>query len=209
MNESIDWSKMITSHGDDAWFDFLTSDEIVKLRRLYAAILKWREVADSELEEFKKDCEASHNPHWDEYGYDPVTDEEVWLLETERVMFANFAVTIASTAENFIIAICKKRHLAYSLGARTDFLTALNSLGNAIGENIFNLPGYADNQRARILGNCFKHTAGRTNDKFVEKYGGKLDETIEYENEDWEALIASTATLLSELAGRLKPKESN
>jgi hypothetical protein len=183
-------------------------DEISKLRRLLGAIGKWRQVADTEFDEFQKLSEQKRTPAWDEYGYDPAQDEAFMLLETERVMFANLAVTIASAAENFMIGICKGRKLPCEKSGKTDFAVALDSLGKAIGRTISELPGYGGNQRARLLGNCFKHTEGKTNQRFVDKYGGSVGETIEYEKETWEQMIGDTETLLREVVSRLKTEQT-
>ena len=68
---------------------------------------------------------------------------------------------------------------------------------------ISQLPGYGGNQRARMLGNCFKHSEGKTNDRFVEKYGGVVGEEIKFEKEDWPSMISDTKRLLSEIIAKL------
>ena len=191
--------------GDDVWFSMFLPDEISKLRRLLGAIGKWRQVADTEFDEFQKLCDQKRTPTWDEYGYDPAQDEAFMLLETERVMFANLAVTIASAAENFIIGICKVRGVNYvSDSGETPFGIACQGLGGSLKAVISELAGYSGNQRARMLGNCFKHSEGKTNQRFVDKYGGSLGEVIEYEKETWEQMIGDTETLLREIVSRLK-----
>lgn len=207
----IDLSKLPPSkYGDDVWFSMLLPDEIGKLRRLHEAIGKWRIGTDAEFDDFKRQCDQNRNPVWDEYGYDPVQDEAFMLLETERVMLANLGVSIASTAENLIVGICKSRNVnALNNFGITDFGIACQSLGNSLKIVLSKLPGYDGNQRARMLGNCFKHSEGKTNQKFVEKYGGDLGMTIEYEKEDWLGMIADTQTMLTEIISRLKPEQKS
>lgn len=206
MTEPIDWSSLPTLRfGDEGWFGMMLPDEITKLKRLLNAINKWRNTEDAEFDEFKSKVEANSNPAWAEHGYDPLADEAFMMLATERVMFANLSVTIASAAENFLVGICKMRSVncANDRG-ETNFGIACQSLGNSLNVVISDLPGFGGNQRARMLGNCFKHSEGKTNERFVKKYGGDLGETIEYESEHWEEMIAETETLLSEVIGLLK-----
>jgi len=209
MTKLSDLTNLPTSKDRDyVWLGLILPDKIASLKRLHEAIAKWRTMTDAEFEEFKKQCAQKHKPSWDEFGYDPVEDEAFMLHETERVMFANLAVTIASAAENFIIDICKKRNVnCANDNGETHFGIACQCLGCSLKVVICELPGYSGNQRARMLGNCFKHAEGKTNERFVRKYGGDLGKRIEYENEDWESAISETETLLSGIVQRLKPEQ--
>jgi len=131
------------------------------------------------------------------------------LLDTERVMFANLGVSIASVAENVIIDICKHRNvpLADSDG-EADFGIICCNLNAYLGVIVSRLPGYAGNQRARMLGNCFKHNAGRTDSRFARKYKTTAEMTIEYEREDWLSMIEDTKVFLIEVVNRLKQTET-
>lgn len=203
--EPFDWSKLPSSkYGDDVWLAIFLPDKIDRLRRLHEAIGKWRLIADEELEEYGKQCELERTPAWDEYQYEPLHDEAFMMLETERAMFANLGVSIASAAENFIFYICKVRGASYIKADKNDFSTALASLSEDIGATISDLPGYLGNQRARMLGNCFKHSEGRKDQRFVKKFGGEHGESIEYEKENWAEMIADTETLLSQIISRFK-----
>lgn len=206
MDEPIDWSSLPRpKFGHDVWFSLMLPDEVAKLNRLLSAINKWRSIEVSEFDEFKVKVESNPNPAWEDHGYDPLADEAFMMLETERVMFANLGVTIASAAENFLIGICKMRQVdCVNDRGETDFGIACQSLGKSLNVVISDLPGYQGNQRARMLGNCFKHSEGKTNERFVRKYGGNLGESIEYESESWEEMIAETETFLSEVIGLLK-----
>lgn len=203
--ESIDWSKIPTStFGYDVWFEWVAEREISKLERHLQAIDKWGNVAAEELRLFEEQCEGKKNDVWDEYGYDPIDDERMSLHETERVMFASLAVSIASSTESFIFAMCRIVGVEYTKpSGETDFGVAKSKLGSKFNLDIDKIDGYTANQRARILGNCFKHNGGRKNQKFVGKYGGELDQAIEYENEKWQAMIEGTETLFFRLAEML------
>ena len=192
-------------YGDDVWFSLLLPDEIEKLTRLHRAIIKWQDVAEQEFKEFEQEVAKNRKQCWDHYGYDPVGDEAFLRLDTERVMLANLAVSIASTAENIIISICKYRQLLYvNQRGQTDFGVACSELGKALNVPLSQLPGFNGNQRARILGNCFKHSDRSTNERYVEKYGGDLGVEIEYQLENWPSFIDDTKTFLSEIISRLK-----
>lgn len=206
-SEPFDWSQLPPSRfGDDAFVSMILPDEINKLKRLHGVICRWREVADEELKEFERTNEQKRNSAWAEYGHGPVQDEAFILLETERAMYASLGVAIASTAENLIIRIGEVRGLPHSKGNKTDFSVALNSLRQATAEAVSDLPGYSGNQRARKLGNCFKHCEGKANEEFAAKYNVGIGETIEYEQEDWVSMIVDTETLLLEIIQRLKPE---
>ena len=192
-------------YGDDVWFSLLLPDEIEKLTRLHRAIITWQDVAEQEFKEFEQEVAKKRKQCWDHYDYDPVRDEAFFRLDTERVMLANLAVSIASTAENIIINICNHKNVRYMNQQRqTDFGVACSELGKALNVPLSHLPGFNGNQRARILGNCFKHSGRRTNERYVEKYGGDLDVEIEYELENWPSFIDDTKTFLSEIISRLK-----
>ncbi len=205
MSEHLDLSKVPQpKYGDIEWFAIMLPDEIANLTRLHGAILKWVEVTDKEFQDFRQQAEKRRTPQWDDYGYDPIGDEAFMLLGTERVMLANLGVSIAACAENFIIRVCKTRAVkCVNDKGKTDFGIACSSLGSSLSVVLSQLPGYVGNQRARMLGNCFKHSEGKTNDSFVKKYGGTVGEEIEFEKEDWPSMIADTKTLLSEIIGKL------
>lgn len=204
MSDELDLSKLSQpKYGDNVWFAMILPYEIANLTRLHGKVLKWVEITDKEFQESRQQAEKRCMPQWDEYGYDPISDEAFMLLGTERVMFANLGVSIAACAENFIIRVCKARGVKCVNGkGQTDFSIACTSLGTSLKIGIFQLPGYSGIQRARMLGNCFKHSEGKTNDSFVKKYGGVVGKEIEYEKEDWPSMIADTNRLLSEIIGK-------
>jgi hypothetical protein len=178
--------------------------EIDKLRRLYSAIVKWRGVAAEEFKEHEQNIEAKRSPQWDDYGYDPISEEAFSLGQTERAMFATLGVSIAATAENFIVRVCVDLGLeCRDKGGVTRFSIACKSIGERIGAKVTELPGYDENSRARLLGNCFKHNDGRRSEELVECCGGDPGDEIKYENEDWKTMIDKTNCLLCSIATRL------
>ena len=80
-NEAFEWSQLPPSKYG-AWVSTILSDETDKLKRLHV-ICKWRDVADTEFEEFKTQRDQKRSPAWNEYGYDPVQDEAFMSLEPE------------------------------------------------------------------------------------------------------------------------------
>lgn len=201
MVDEIDLSQSPDSpHGDDAWFSLTIPDKVGTLTRLHGAICKWQGIADQELQVLRREVEQRRTSAWDEHGYDPVQEEASLFLETERAMFANLGVTIASVAENFIIGICKRRNvLLTDSDGESNFGIICRNLNASLGTIVDRLPGYAGNQRARLLGNCFKHNDGTADSRFEKKYTVKAGTPIEYETECWKQMIEGTRTLLEEL----------
>ena len=208
-SDGIDWSKLPQSkYGDDDFFRLLVPDEIAKLPRLHQVILNWQAATTLELEHFEQHSKAKHQPWWDEYDYDPVREESVMLLETERAMFASLAVSIASTAEHFIVRLCKHRNVSLTdADGESDFGIICENFSKSIGVTVSSLPGYPGNQRARFLGNCYKHNGGMTDSRFAKKYKTTEGEIIEYETENWTAMIDETRALLFEICDRLELKQ--
>jgi hypothetical protein len=188
------------ANAEEFLFAMIATDEIDKLTWLYGAILKWDQESSKEFDEFQIEAKKRHSDLRDQYGYDPVEDEAFMLRETMRVMLANLGVSIAACAENFIVSYCKARGLnCLNSNGQTEFGIACGSLSKALKVEISKLPGYKGNQRARLLGNCFKHSESQKNDRFVEKFGGTVGEEIEYEKENWPSLIEETRTLLLQI----------
>jgi hypothetical protein len=66
------------------------------------------------------------------------------------------------------------------------------------------LNGFPEANRARLLGNCFKHNGGRRNQEFVDSLQeGAVGQDIRYENEDWHALIEGVQIYLTGLAAEV------
>lgn len=207
MSEQMDLSKRLPpKYGDDVLYGMMVPDEIAKLTRLYDAIGKWKALTDCEFQTLSQSASQQRNPAWAEYGYDPIADEAFMLLDTERVMFANLGVSIASTAENFIVRICKHRNVPLTdSDGESDFGIICCNFSVFLGARVSDLPGYAGNQRSRLLGNCFKHNAGKTDARFARKYKTTSEMAIEYEKENWIDMIEGTRVLLNEISQRIKP----
>ena len=190
------------NYGD--WLALIVPDEISKLRRLHEAIRRWDDVSAAEFEAFQKTVEQRRTPQWDEFGYNPAADEAFMLLSTQRVMFANLGVTIAACVENFVFRVCNALRIeCLNAKQQNDFGIACQRLGKSVNSDISTLPGYSGGQRARMLGNCFKHAEGKKSDLWVKKFGGAEGDEIEYENEHWNSMINDSQRLLDGIVSRL------
>ena len=146
-------------------------DHIDVLTRLHQGIQKWEALAADELRAFAKECEAAPEPSWENYGYDPVTEEAFMLHRTERAMFATLAVAIASTTEDLVGLFCDS--LRIKPDRRPNWGNRKQALERTLKLRFDDLPGFALNKRARLLGNCFKHRSGKTDTEFVKGLGGE------------------------------------
>lgn len=205
-NEPIDWTKMpLTGSDDREWYGVLMADSVNRLTRHHAAIKKWNELVQVELRDLAAETAGKRHPAWEEHGYDPVGQEAEVLLDTERAMFGSLGVAIAATAENFIVGICKDRKIPLTdEDGESDFGIICCNFNAALKVIVSSLPGYAGNQRARLLGNCFKHNDGRTDARFAKKYKEETEgRIIAFEAEEWDGMISATETLLREIVQRL------
>jgi hypothetical protein len=183
----------------------LIPDKAKILKRLLVTIEKWNQVADAEFEAFIKETESDRQESGDDYGYDPIEEEGFTFLHTKRAIYGSLAVTITSTAEWFLIYTCETLGLEY-LNKKTglsDLKVIAKSLKKHLGKKLSTFPGFAAREKARILGNCFKHNGGRTNKEYVIMYGGDKKAEIEYENENWNDLIDKTIGFMTALAEKV------
>lgn len=182
------------------WLSIVLSWEIQRAVRLKTAVDKWTQVSEAEFKEFESDIQQQWNPLWDSHGYDPLADELGSLLDTERLMWANLAVTISSITESFLVRVCKSYGLDHIGGnGRADFAIACKSLSQKLATDLRSLPGAKDNQRARHLANCFKHNDRRRDQVFIDAFNGSINEEIEYEKEDWSKMIDDTRLVLESI----------
>src|SRR5258708_3101532 len=90
------------------FFQIIADNETATLFSLFAAILKWDEVVENELMAQVSDFENRQKeiPDW---MWDRFNNKAFVLLDTKRAIFANFAVTVTTTVESFLAAICQFR----------------------------------------------------------------------------------------------------
>ncbi len=110
---TIDWDKLTTQGNTTrVLLETLNANKIDTLNRVHAAICKWHDIADQDIETFRLEANGKWNDAWDEYGYDPVGDEEFMLAKSEQALWGSFAVSIVATIEDVLTEICTAKALA-------------------------------------------------------------------------------------------------
>jgi hypothetical protein len=187
---------------DNRFFnECIARDDASKLKSILRAIPKWEEVAVAEVratESADSSQMTSEQQHWHgEY----VNDQFYMIDATKNGLLAGLSVAIASTVENFMGMLCAENEIV--LPARPMWSHKRNGVEQVIGMQLDTLTGFDSANRARLLGNCFKHNGGKTNQDWVDDYGGPLDEEIRYENENWGAIIGEVEAFLLEVVKNL------
>lgn len=159
------------------------------LKRLLAAIQSWAKAEDAALDARIETFMRANGGTIPE-GYDGFSDEDYSIRETERIMFAGLAVAIASAAEPF----CKR------------FVQKLRDAGttkDAAAAKLAKMTGHSNYNRARILGNCFKHSNGNVSQDYVDTYnhGPKKGDKIDYRTENWASIIDGLCPFLLQVNG--------
>jgi hypothetical protein len=143
-----------------------------------------QESLESQYEEFLKDHQ----------GDIPDTADEVWADEAftlslvRSAMYGGLAVAIASAAEKRVKAFVKKHR------------SAGDSKDEAY-DRLRQMTGFSDYNRARLLGNCFKHCNGKASQEYVDKMadGTTVGQELNFVDQDWEAMIRGTQALLHQI----------
>ncbi len=182
---------------DDRFFsECIFRDEAAKLRAIRRAIPKWEELALREVKvDESKDLDGMSDlqQHWhSEY----INDQYHLLNQTTNALFAGLAVSAAASVENAMGMLCAEQNV--TLPPRANWGDKRNGLQEVLGvTSIGALSGFWAANRARLLGNCFKHNGGKLNQEWVdEPLGGVLDEEISYADEDWDAIIDGVLVFL-------------
>jgi len=175
--------------------------ETEKLDRLRAAILKWQVISAEEFEHFRQRSEGQPASPMADYGYDPVGDEAFMLGQTERVMWASFAVAIASAVERLFGSICGTLEL--KLPAKPNWGQKKGAIENKLGIDFASLDGFSGATLARLLGNDFKHNSCTVGSEFSSYSGRQIGLEIEYEKEQWEAILCDAISFMCALVNRL------
>ena len=195
-------------YGDNEFFQLLIPDDIHRLNRLLGAIGKWRALAEAEFRTLQTETDSSKASPGDEYGYDPIADEAFLTLATERALFGSLAVAIATIAETWVGQLCRARKITFvdSKGkpiVKPNWGHKKAALEKELGVTFEGMAGFPDNKRARLLGNCFKHHEGKVDADCAKHLSLKEEEEIEYEKQDWHAMIDGTRAFLLDLAGKM------
>lgn len=178
--------------------EVVVRDEVGTLRSIYRAIPKWEQVALAETEADRQlpgnvtGLEAEwHDQH--------LQGQYSTLDATKSALLAGLAVSASAAMERTMLMLCRDR--GERLRDRAGWGEARPVLERLIRANLSTLNGFTAANRVRLLGNCFKHNAGRRNREFVDNlWDGAVGEEIRYENEDWPALIDGIQSYLTELA---------
>ena len=136
---------------------------------------------------------------------DNLGDEAFRLQETKRLLCAGIAVAITSVTESFGASVCNFMGHRPAKGKDVSFSwrKVVELLEKDSGKKLSDLPGYEMNHRARLLGNCFKHSDGKANSS-LEKAAGIVKGTeIAFEKEDWAKMIEDTKQFLVSLAAHV------
>ena len=171
------------------WWPGLSIDyDIEVLKTLSAANKKWREVA---LEAVKTQAPS------DEHGAADTLDI---ISSTYRMLFANLAVATNSTVEKYATEMCARLAIPVSGKGVPAMWKALTA---KLGINIASMPEYDLADKARLMGNAFKHgMPGTKNKTYVKRFGGIVGEEIVYEQEDWDAIFTNVRMVLREAKRR-------
>lgn len=176
----------------------IVRDECSKLVSVLSAIDKWEDVAVAEWRASEPDTVnmSDEQAHW---AAEQFNDQAYLIYVTKQSMLGSFAVIAAASIENFFRALYKDIHGNES---PHNFGNVIQALEQNMGTSLSSLTGYAESKRLRLLGNCFKHNASKTNTDFVNAFGGAVDQEINFQDEDWNSLLNRTREFLLEAAGR-------
>lgn len=192
---------------DDRFFnEAIVQDEMRKLRSVHDAILKWEELDSDELASEMAKQNGKQSPEQQYWISEHFNDRAYLLYETANVMFANLAVRITASVENFMGALCTDNNLEI-VDSRGNPVDRPNwghkrpVLERHFSINLSTFRGYENVRIARLLSNCFKHTEGKADEALAEHYSVGFDEEIKYGEVDWVALLRDTEAFLLQLAG--------
>ena len=180
--------------------------EVERLERLLAAVEEWDRFVRDRLDVAINKAQDSQG-QLSEWVYERFGDEASSIQETKRILCAGIAVTIASMTEALTASVCHYKNpnlpLKDKKGRRIAWGRLRQMLETDLGMSLSSLPGYAGAQRARMLGNCFKHRRGRADEEVEAEVGIAKGSDVEFEKEDWRKMIDDTKVFLLALAGQL------
>ena len=177
------------------------------IRHLLDATAKWKDVAHEELRDWQRTLEEKEDVA--EYHWNNVANEAYMVEKTERLMYANIAVSLFALSEDFLRVLClnldaTEIHRRIKDIARPNWGHFRNILEQECGIKYDKIEHFDTMDRVRLFNNCFKHNSGRPNDEYRRKYGGDYIEEIEYEKEDWDTIISNCEAFLLELADHVR-----
>lgn len=181
---------------DDRFFnECIVREECSKLASVYQAIDKWEDVA-AEWKASRPDT-MNMSDLQAQWAADHFNDQAYMMHVAKQSMLGSFAVTMASSVENFIGALCEDRGI--QLNDRASWGDKRQRLEADLGINFNALTGIEQVKKVRLLGNCFKHNQGKRNTECADEFGGVENEEIDFDGEDLSSLIDATLQFLLEL----------
>jgi len=196
-------------YGPGDFYAVIIPDEIAKLKRVLEFIEHWERISDAKLKNLvQSESEREHHEIAAQYGYDYVNDEAFMLRQIAQTMYANLAVTVATSAETFIDRFCGTKGLSYKNKSgkeieKPNLGHKKRALEKVLNVRFENIDGFEMNRKARVMGNCFKHNDGCADEEFSKRYGSQKGEALEYDTEDWGRIIEDTKTFLLNIAEKL------
>jgi hypothetical protein len=188
---------------NDRFFnECVVRDEAAKLHAIRLAIPAWERVATEQIKaEESADLSMLSNQQRD-WRADYINDQNYLIDATTNALFAGLAVSVTAAVENTMGMLCAEQ--GASLPQRAHWGHKVAALQSRLGKSaLSSLPSFAFANRARLLGNCFKHNSGKTNQEWVDAFTGVLDEEIRYADEDWKGLIDGVREFLLALVAAL------
>jgi hypothetical protein len=181
-------------------YEWIANDEASKLELLREAIGRWHEMAQIEFASRVSSFEEA-NCELTEISAEFLGDEAFMLKATERAMCGSLSVAISSTLEKFLGEVCKSARIA--LSGKAMWGEKRQRLERLVGTCFDEIAGFPTVTRVRLAANCFKHRGGKVDADLASNAGLTQDAEIEYENEDWSALIEATKVFLTDLSKRI------
>jgi len=190
---------------DDRFFnECIARVEASKLKAMLRVVSKWEDVALAEVRSIEAADTSRMSEEQQHWHGEYLNDEHYMLDAVKNSLLAGLAVAIASTVEKFMGMLCAENSIPLSdRPTWGDKRTGVERLTGGVRLDTFG--GFGSAKRARLLANCFKHNGGKTNQDWVDAYGGSVDDEIRYEDEDWDTIVEGTQTFLLEVVESLPP----
>lgn len=176
-------------------------DELSKLRAVLRAIPKWERIAVTEVQKVERLDTTRFSDLQHSWHESRIVEEYELLDDVSEHLHAGLAVGIASAIEKIFGMLCAEYE--QPLPQRPQWGHKRSAIQRILRSRIDRLPGCDSATRARLLGNCFKHSEGKMNRDWVRKFGGSAGEDIRYADEDWKAMIDGSQQFLLALVAAL------
>jgi hypothetical protein len=185
---------------DDRFFNqCVVRDEAAKLRAILRAIPKWQAIALEEIATLEANSSESFSSAQQHWRSEFINDQHYLADQTANALFAGLAVSAAAVVESTLGMLCAEQGVVFP-NNRPGWGEKRQGLEGVLGTiRLDTLASFGHANRARLLGNCFKHNGGKTNQDWVRAFGGAESQEIQYVDEDWAAMIAGVQDFLLDL----------